>query len=346
MEKSRVRLGNREAARRENGDERTQELLAWIQSDLELEVKSWEPVAGDASSRRYFRVLTPDRSWIVMDAPSDRTLPHFVAVAELLRDAGIRVPQIHARRIDEGFLLLEDFGDTTYFRALDRDRVEKLYGEALTALFRLQTRIDPGDCDLPPYDDSLLRRELEIFRDWLLTRWLEVSVPEAIWHSTVEGLVASALEQPRVCVHRDYHSRNLMVLPGHGPGVLDFQDAVVGPVTYDVVSLLRDCYLAWPGPQVARWRENYRQRLATVGIDVSPPQWRRWFDRMGAQRHLKAAGIFARLWLRDGRSGYLKEIPRTLGYIVDVGREDKELQALGDYLKREILPRVGQRMGP
>ncbi len=330
----------------ENRDGRIQALLAWIQQDLGLRVKNWEKVAGDASARRYLRVWTPAGPLIAMDAPPPENPKAFVAVAELLQDGGMRVPNIYGHELAQGFLVLEDFGDFTYYQALRGALREDLYAAALQALSRLQTRIDPARCGLPPYTETLLERELEIFREWLLERWLGMEIPAAMWKASVELLIDSALEQPKVVVHRDYHSRNLMVLPQGTPGVLDFQDAVVGPLTYDVVSLLRDCYLAWPKATVAHWREAYRQQLAAAGIEIPPQQWGYWFDRMGAQRHLKAAGIFARLWLRDRRPGYLKDIPRTLRYVVEVAREDAGLRELGEFLTGQVLPKVRGRLEP
>lgn len=329
----------------ENRDGWIQALLTWIQQDLGLRVENWERVAGDASARRYLRVWTPAGTLIAMDAPPPENLKAFIAVAELLQDAGMRVPNLYGQELAQGFLLLEDFGDRTYYQVLRGALREELYASALKALGRLQTRIDPARCGLPPYSETLLRRELEIFREWLMERWLGMEIPEAIWKASVELLVTCALEQPRVCVHRDYHSRNLMVLPEGTPGVLDFQDAVVGPLSYDVVSLLRDCYLAWPKAKVEHWREAYRRRLAAAGIEIPPQQWGCWFDRMGAQRHLKASGIFARLWLRDRKPDYLRDIPRTLGYVVEVARGDDGLRELGEFLSRQVLPQVAGKLG-
>jgi aminoglycoside/choline kinase family phosphotransferase len=317
--------------------------LAWIEQ-IGLHVERWQALAGDASARAYFRLWAEDRSWILMVAPPPENVSAFLKVAELFRGVGIRVPTIYAADLDQGRLLLEDFGDLTFFCALQDGLREELYQEALTTLVRLQTRIDPDLCDLPRYDETLLRRELEIFRTWLIEGWLEMEVPLELWRDATEVLVRSALEQPKVVVHRDYHSRNLMVLPEETPGVLDFQDAVVGPVTYDLVSLLRDCYLAWPEEWVSNLSEAYRLRLEALGMPISSATWRRWFDRMGAQRHLKAAGIFARLWLRDGKPGYLRDIPRTLGYVLKIAQGDAELAQLGEFLTLEVLPEVVRRV--
>ncbi|HEB78762.1 MAG TPA: aminoglycoside phosphotransferase [Methylothermaceae bacterium] len=320
-------------------DARLQALLSW----LPVETVDWQPVTGDASRRRYFRIHTPTRSFIAMDAPPPEQPRRFVQVAELMRSAGIRVPRIHAVDLERGFVLLEDFGDRTYLAVLSDGSADALYRAALDTLLRLQTGIDPATCGLPSYTGALLRRELAIFRDWLLHRWLDEDVNEGLWNGVVELLVANALEQPQVCVHRDYHSRNLMHLPG-GPGVLDFQDAVVGPVTYDLVSLLRDCYICWPEDRVGCWLEEYRLALSRNGLTVDPGQWQVWFDLMGAQRHLKAAGIFARLWLRDRRAGYLADIPRTLAYVIRVCRRYPRLWAFSEYLTQRILPQVEVRL--
>ncbi len=313
---------------------------AWIEQELGLRVERWQALAGDASARAYFRLWTEGKTWILMVAPPPENASAFIKAAELLRGVGIRVPSLYAADPERGRLLLEDFGDLTFFNAMQDGLREELYQAALATLVRLQTGIDPDSCDLPSYDEALLRRELEIFRTWLMEGWLEMEVPVELWRSATELLVRSALEQPKVVVHRDYHSRNLMVLPEKTPGVLDFQDAVVGPVAYDLVSLLRDCYLAWPGEWVSALREAYRLKLKAFGMPISPETWRRWFDRMGAQRHLKAAGIFARLWLRDGKPGYLRDIPRTLGYVLEVAKEDIGLEELGNFLAAKVLPRV------
>lgn len=320
------------------------DLSTWIDQELGLKVDSWQNLAGDASSRRYFRLWTQDGSWIAMLAPPSENPKAFVTVAELLREAGVRVPAIVAQNLERGWLVLEDFGDLTCFQALQAGWREELYRAALTQLGRLQS-LDPQSVKLPRYDEVLLRRELEIFRTWLAEAWLGLAIPEALWGEAVEVLVGSALAQPLVVVHRDYHSRNLMVLPEGSVGVLDFQDAVVGPATYDLVSLLRDCYLAWPKETVSQWCEGYRLQLAKQGMEVPRQTWRGWFDRMGAQRHLKAAGIFARLWLRDGKAGYLKDIPRTLGYVVEVASQDSELKALAEFLAGHVLPQVLRRLG-
>jgi aminoglycoside/choline kinase family phosphotransferase len=210
---------------------------------------------------------------------------------------------------------------------------------------RLQARVDVGTAGLPVYDEAFVRRELQIFREWFLERFLgfdlgpaEAAMLDGAW----QVLVDSALEQPRVCVHRDFHSRNLMVTEEGNPGVLDFQDAVIGPIAYDAVSLLRDCYVAWPEERVDAWLGDYRESLVRAGLLVAEDagRFRRWFDLMGMQRHLKAIGIFSRLKLRDGKPGYLKDIPRTLGYVTTVSRSYPELFAFLDWLETRVQPRL------
>jgi len=319
-------------------DLRLKALLRW----LPVPVKGVESVAGDASMRRYFRVHTADGPMIAMDAPPPEDVVRFADVAGMMRRMGVRVPEIYALEASSGFALLEDFGNRSYLSCLDDDSADRLYDLAQETIVLLQTGEDRGG--LPCYSRALLQRELEIFRQWFLDRWLGIRVDEALWRRTVRILLANALEQPRVCVHRDFHSRNLMVLEEGLPGVLDFQDAVKGPVTYDPVSLLKDCYIAWPQRRINDWSERYRQRLERAGMKVDPGQWRLWFDLMGAQRHLKAAGIFARLWVRDGRRGYLADIPRTLGYVVSVSERHAPLQALGDFLKEQVIPKMDSRL--
>jgi aminoglycoside/choline kinase family phosphotransferase len=331
-------------------DTRYAALLAWLRDDLGQAVESLEPASGDASFRRYFRVRIGGTSHIAMDAPPPReNVRPFVAVAGLLRECGVETPAIHAADPERGFLLLSDFGTRHYSDCLSADSADRLYGDALATLFRLQTGVGIDAAGLPPYDDALLRRELEIFREWFLGGLLQLK-PEpseaALLDRVWPVLIASALEQPRVFVHRDFHSRNLMVLDEAVPGVLDFQDAVIGPVTYDLVSLLRDCYVAWPPARVEGWMAGHRDRLRQVGLidEEQALRFRRWFDLMGMQRHLKAIGIFARLKLRDGKTGYLKDIPRTFGYVRAVSEGYPEFEGFLDFLENRVAPRLGEAL--
>ncbi|MBK8535758.1 MAG: phosphotransferase [Candidatus Competibacteraceae bacterium] len=297
------------------------------------------PASSDASFRRYFRVWYDGQTRIVMDAPpAQEDCRPFVAMAQALRGLGLNAPEVLAGDLDQGLLLLTDLGSRQYLAELDDHRVSGLYDDALAALARLQIGGDPGSALLPPYDSALLHREMELFRDWFLGRLLGLNLSEDEHHlldHTFALLTDNALEQPRVWVHRDYHSRNLMITDPDNPGILDFQDAVVGAVTYDLVSLLRDCYVAWPRSQVEAWALDYRVRLRALGMSGldDAGQFLRWFDLMGVQRHLKAIGIFARLNLRDGKPGYLGDIPRTLGYVLEVAGRYAELARLRGLLR-------------
>jgi hypothetical protein len=312
-------------------DERFEALSAWLRHDLGLAVDSLRPASSDASFRRYFRAETGTGRYIAMDAPpAHEDVRPFIKVSALLREAGVQAPKIHAQDLEKGFLLLCDFGDRPYLGSLNEATADALYGDALDSLARLKRGVDTGSCGLPPYDEALLRREMDLCPDWFLARLLGREpgpAEQAVLADTWQTLVDSAREQPQVCVHRDYHSRNLMVTDENNPGVLDFQDAVVGPVTYDLVSLLRDCYIVWPQERVERWALDYHQRLRDEGLvdEADPARFLRWFDLMGLQRHIKVLGIFARLYLRDGKPGYLGDLPRVLAYVRDAAGRHPEL---------------------
>lgn len=323
--------------------ERLQQLESWLSDACEMTGFTIEPASGDASFRRYFRVTRADGSTqIVMDAPPDKedSAP-FLRVAGMLADIGLHAPRVYQQDLEAGFLLLEDLGDQVYLDRLNDQSVGRLYGDALSALAVLQA-CGPTK-DLPEYDRKLLMAEMQLFSDWLLGEHLSIHLSEieqAQLETSFRLLAEAALEQPRVFVHRDYHSRNLTVTPVHSPGILDFQDAVHGPVTYDLVSLLRDCYIQWPASQIDHWVMGYFELCVQSGVlgPESEHNFLRWFDLMGVQRHLKASGIFARLNHRDGKSGYLADIPRTLGYIVQVAERRSEMKFLSDLIARRVLP--------
>ena len=296
------------------------------------------PASADASFRRYFRVTLPDgQTRIVMDAPPEHEdCRPFVTVARLVREAGAHVPEVFAEDHALGFLLLSDLGTTTYLEALDAQTAPRLYRDANAALVAIQRASRAGV--LPDYDEALLVRELSLFPDWYVARHLGVTL-DAEQQQTLRDafarILANNLKQPHVFVHRDYHSRNLMIVPGANPGIIDFQDAVIGPITYDLVSLLKDCYIQWPLARVYGWAESYRQRLATAGVvEVGTTRWRRWFDWMGLQRHLKVLGIFARLNYRDGKPGYLGDLPLVLDYTLAVCERYGELAPFGQWLEK------------
>jgi aminoglycoside/choline kinase family phosphotransferase len=331
-------------------DPRLSELRTWLREGLRFGEFELAPASADASFRRYFRVTRPGGSLIVMDAPPDREdVGPYLRVAEMLGEIGVHAPRVLERNTEAGFLLLTDLGSLTYLRALEKGgRADALYGDAIDALVEIQVRGTRHAKQLPPYNAKLLRFEMGLFPDWLLTRHLGLALDAdeaAKLAQVMDLLTESALAQPRVFVHRDYHSRNLMVCPGGNPGILDFQDAVHGPLTYDLVSLLRDCYIAWPAEQVRDWVAAYCRRAEAQGLELAgeDSQFGRWFDLMCVQRHLKTSGIFCRLWYRDGKPGYLDDIPRTLGYVREAAGRHAELAALVDLLDRRVLPSLAER---
>ncbi|WP_273203178.1 aminoglycoside phosphotransferase family protein [Marinobacter subterrani] len=338
-------------------DTRLQLLTHWIRQFPGFELCKAEPVSGDASFRRYFRVWQQagahgHRPFIVMDAPPEHEdcVP-FVAIARHWHRQGVAVPDVVQADLDQGFLLLEDFGDSLMLGQLNDDSADRLYRNALEELTRIAGQTSPADYPLPPYDTTLLEREMALFPDWLLEQQLGMSLENserALLDTTFAMLRESALAQPEVTVHRDYHSRNLLVRPGEArPGVIDFQDAVTGPVTYDVVSLLKDCYIQWPEGRICGWLEAFRQSSLEAGLHRADPEtFRQWFELMGMQRHLKAAGIFARLSIRDGKHGYLKDIPRTVHYLVVASSRQPALRHFHEWLSDRIMPLIEATIGP
>ena len=303
------------------------------------------PASSDASFRRYFRLQKGARSFIVMDAPPENEdcLP-FLRVAGYFESMRLNAPRILEANLEDGFLLLSDLGSRPYLDALQEqpDSAPQLYDDAIDALLQMQRRGAAFQNHLPPYDEKLLRFELSLFHDWLCGTHLGIEFTdddEAYWSWLSDLLVANALDQPQVFVHRDYHSRNLMVSDENNPGILDFQDAVEGPLTYDLVSLLKDCYIKWPAGQVWQWALAFYNGLdASQHDSVDEAQFRRYFELMGVQRHLKAAGIFARLNHRDGKSVYLGDVPRTLSYITELAAGYPELERLVELIEKRVLP--------
>lgn len=319
-------------------DTRQQQIIQWIENDLGYKDYSLEPASADASFRRYFRLedkVNAD-SKIIMDAPPEKEDSHpFIRLAGGLDKIGLNVPKVYAQNFEHGFFLLSDLGSTDYLTEINDSNADQLYQDAMQALLILQSG---HDLSLPAYDTALLNQEMNLFIDWFLVKHkqLELSEPQtAMLEKAFSFLVNSALAQPQVSVHRDYHSRNLMVTAAQNPGVLDFQDAVRGPITYDLVSLLRDCYVMWPADKVGQWLKHYYELATDKGLlqQVSYQQFEVWFDLMGLQRHLKAIGIFSRLNYRDGKVGYLNDIPRTLSYVTMVSEKYPELQEFNGLVK-------------
>lgn len=304
-------------------------------------------VSGDASFRRYFRCAfqTPEgqtATVIAVDAPPEKEdNQSFIRVAETLGDRGVNVPKVLAKDFAQGFMLLSDFGDVLLSDVLDESCCDQLYTQALHDLLRLQkVNFNP---ELPRYDSALLQREMLLFQDWFLGEHLGLELSEAelaLLIETFGRLEASALEQPMVTVHRDYHSRNIMHAKDQPLGIIDFQDAVFGPFTYDAVSLLRDCYIHWPDEKVRAWALDFKNHFDQQELCEAVPasQFFYWFDLMGAQRHLKAIGIFSRLNYRDGKSGYLKDIPRTLNYVLAETEPYPALEKFRIFLLERVVP--------
>jgi len=323
---------------------RLQQLNHWLSETIGSKDYQLEPASDDASFRRYFRLNYNNETLIVMDAPPEQEncIP-FIDVAERLFAVNINVPRIIEKDLRHGFLLLSDLGESKYLDALTDENVDSLYQAAMMELKLIQQQADTTK--LPAYDEKLLLQEMELFRDWLLQEHIALDLTvetQAMLDEVFKLLASEALSQPRVFVHRDYHSRNLMLngMGGENPGVLDFQDAVEGPFTYDLVSLLKDCYIKWPAQQVRDWANSFFEEIAGEHPDIDAKQFMRWFDLMGVQRHLKASGIFARLYHRDGKTGYLADIPRTLSYIVDLHDEYPELQGLVELIQGQVMTSI------
>ena len=319
-----------------HADVRRDAARAWTEQALRRKSSAasftFTPASADASFRRYWRAALADgSSYVVMDAPPDREdCRPFVRIAAMLQAAGVNAPQVLAQDLEQGFLLLTDLGTRTYLEELNEGNAVRLFSDAIDTLLRWQLATRPGE--LPPYDEALLRREMNLFPEWYVGKHLNKTL-SAAQAQTLENifrqLVQSALAQPVVYVHRDYMPRNLMVCVPN-PGVLDFQDAVLGPITYDVVSLMRDAFISWPEEQVLDCTVRYWEKAKRAGLPVAGDFGEFWraFEWMGLQRHLKVLGIFARINYRDGKPKYLADTPRFLKYSSDVSRRYRELAPL------------------
>jgi aminoglycoside/choline kinase family phosphotransferase len=337
--------------------ERERALTEWAVSVLKRygveagESFSLEPASDDASFRRYFRGAAAGTSYILVDAPPELEDSHpFVQVSAMLGQAGLNAPVVHAHDLDLGFMMLTDLGDSLYLDAISADGEQKigdLYDDAIHAIVAMQ-KIDAAS--LPVYDEVLLRQEMNLFVDWFLPQQLSIETSEVekkLIEQVFASLVANAVEQPQAFVHRDYHSRNLMVTETSNPGILDFQDAVAGPITYDLVSLLKDCYHRFPRDVVQARVDQFYMAGIKAGLisSVGPEKFMRWFDLMGMQRHIKVAGIFSRLNLRDGKPRYLDDIPLVLQYILEVCDRYPEFSSFKAFLDDRVLPGMDRLVG-
>jgi aminoglycoside/choline kinase family phosphotransferase len=316
---------------------RLEQLNSWLQDTLGYRDYDINPASEDASFRRYYRLEYDNSSRIVMDAPPENEgCGTFIDIATRLRACDVNAPEIFKADLDLGFILLTDLGHDLYLDVLNDTNAEALYGDALTALVTIQQNID--QTEIPPYNESLLLQEMELFREWLLQKHLCIKL-DSKKHNELDNLFSlltvTALEQPKVFVHRDYHSRNLMFCSTNNPGIIDFQDAVIGPLTYDLVSLFKDCYIKWPREKISDWAMDFYRRIDSSGL--SEKDFLRWFDLMGVQRQLKASGIFARLYHRDNKASFLKDIPRTLSYILDLEQDYPELKFLTELIRTQML---------
>ncbi|MET0617000.1 MAG: phosphotransferase [Luteibacter sp.] len=322
-------------------DDRSVARLAWArqatgQADLAL-----EPASADASFRSYWRGHVDGQPVIVMDSPPEKEDPApWVAIGKRLADAGLHVPTVMVTDLAQGFLLIEDLGTRTYLPELTDATVDALYADALDALLRMQSHVDTSG--LPAFDRAWQTMEMEIMPTWLLERHLGVSLACGEWDivENVFGAILRTLaEQPRAFMHRDFHSRNLLVTDERSPGVIDFQGAMSGPITYDLASLLRDAYIVWDNERVEGWVEAYRLRLLDARLldeTVDTDRFRRWFDLAGLQRHIKILGLFCRLCYRDGKPGYLDDLPRVLRYVLDTARRHADVAPLADLIEAKI----------
>lgn len=334
-------------------EQRKQALTDWINKvltpDSSDNLRSLVSLGSDAGFRRYYRLHPAlDLPALAVDAPPEtEDTPLFIELARYFRSHGINTPNVIAADSQEGFLLVEDFGDRLLHADLTPDTANGLYGEALMTLLSIQQCTDIPQ-QLPVYDQAMLRRELSIFTEWFvekLLKYIPAEPEQQMLEKVFAALEDSAMEQPQLLVHRDFHSRNLMLCTSGALGVIDFQGAVRGPFSYDLVSLLRDCYIRWPAEDVRRWALSYGNMAMDVGIigPIDESTYLRHFDWMGLQRHIKVLGIFARLHLRDHKHHYLADLPLVIRYVLEVVQEYPELTPLGDWFKQQLLPLAQQQ---
>ncbi|MBR0344909.1 MAG: phosphotransferase [Rudaea sp.] len=313
---------------------------------------SLAPASADASFRSYWRVDADDKTWVVMDAPPDKeNIAPWLDIGARLHAAALHTPEVHAVDPAAGFILMEDLGTRTYLPELNTVTVDALYADAFDALLTMQTRVSAQG--LSAFDDAFVTMDLELMAPWFLMRHLGYALTgeeRGVIDAAIALLTRNVRAQPQSFMHRDFHSRNLMIVgngePGAAdtalanPGIIDFQGALLGPITYDLASLLRDCYIAWPGERVDAWVERHRLRLIDAGaVDAGAEQFRRWFDLTGLQRHIKVLGLFCRLNYRDGKAAYLSDLPLVLDYVLGVSRRYPELEAFAALIERAVADR-------
>ena len=315
--------------------------LAWARHATGAPALALEPASADASFRSYWRGYVDGQPVIVMDSPPDRENPvPWVEIGHRLAASGLHVPTVMVADLAQGFLLIEDLGTRTYLPELNDATVDALYADALDALLRMQRDVDTAG--LPAFDHAWQTMELELMPTWLFEKHLGASIACEEWdvvESAFTAIMHAIAEQPRAFMHRDYHSRNLLVTAERSPGIIDFQGAMSGPITYDLASLLRDAYVVWDNERVEGWVEAYRLRLLDARLldeTVDTDRFRRWFDLTGLQRHIKILGLFCRLCYRDGKPGYLDDLPRVLRYVLDTARRHADVAPLADLIEAKI----------
>lgn len=322
-------------------DKRKKALEDWLRFECGFNHYQMQTIAPDASFRRYFRVATSHGSFIAMDAdPKHEDCSSYVAIGKCLRAMGLQAPEMLRTNIEQGFLLITDFGDATYLKLLNNGaNADALYTRALKSLAILQTcREVPGKI-IPLFGSEMMLKEWAWYKEWFLNKFLSIEINDTVLDHCYARIMESALAQPQVFMHRDYHSANLMLLANEDVGILDFQDAFIGPLTYDLVSLLRDCYIDWPNEKVHAWVIQYWKMLMTRSlISVDSQTFLQWFDLMGLQRHLKALITFSRKYIRDHNSNYLQYIPRTLHYLQIVSQHYSEFAPLNHHLTYTVQP--------
>jgi aminoglycoside/choline kinase family phosphotransferase len=324
---------------------RQQQLHLWINQNTYFECEALEIVSGDAGFRRYFRFTYRKQSIIAVDAPpKSENTDQYIAVAQSYREKGIKVPEIYAYDIAQGFYLQQDFGNRLFSDFLMVDSCDQLYPKALANIPIIQGCLATEKGPLPDHNGAFIDIELNLFTDWLLGKYLKLRLTvaeENMLKKVFDGVKKSCLVQPRVGMHRDYHSRNLMLLEDDEIGVIDFQDAVVGPITYDAVSLLRDSYQDWPKVKVLQWLQDWH---AEYYAQYPWGEFKMWFDCVGMQRHIKIAGIFARLYIRDNKPSFLSDIPHTLDYLIDEASQYPEYSEFARFVRERVLPNVLQKL--
>lgn len=315
----------------------------WLAEDISIDFSDVVPLAGDASFRHYFRVMTDKGNFVAMDAPVEKenSLP-FVAIDKAWLALGLRVPKIYEANLDKGFFLLEDFGDDLYLKTLNSNTANELYGKAMADLAILQTCTQVEGWNLPRFNRDKYMHELSRFQEWYLEKYLKLQLTQNekdMLQHTFDFLIETALSQPQVCVHKDYHSRNLMKLENGDMGILDFQDALWGPITYDLMSLLRDSYIHWPSEQITKWIKQFYQQCVTAGVSLPDVElFQRWFDVISVQRYLKVLYIFSRLKLLYNNPNYTQYIPRVLAYLMQVMPNYNELSELKLFFETRVFP--------